>query len=136
MQWKDFEVIAKLGEGGYGAVYLAKEQETKKVYAIKKVSLKEGFMVSEMISRECTILQMLKHPNVVSLHYSFKQKKELCLVMSYIKGANLQHLLERDNIPLKHFVYLIAELLLAIEYIHRMGIMHRDIKPANCLVGK
>jgi hypothetical protein len=127
----DFNLVGLLGEGGYGSVYLVKEKQTNEPYAVKIVKLKPG-----ALSRECIILLMMsKHPNIVDLKYSFIDNNRLCLVMSYVNGGNLKQVIERDELGLKDLVFLFAELVLAIEYVHSKGIIHRDVKPTNCMIG-
>ena len=131
-----FEYICRLGRGGFGSVHLLREKDSGVLYAIKMVILKEGAAMSTLIKRECTILQMMQHPNVVSLKSSFLWKSRLYLVMSYVRGGNLRQVIVRDKVGLPHLQFWFAELVLAIEYVHSMGIIHRDIKPENCMIGK
>jgi len=136
MQLDDFNYIGMLGRGGYGSVHLVRERQEGHFYAVKSILLKQGSMMSKMITRECIILQMMQHPNVVSLKYSFISNSRLYLVMSYIRGGNLKQVVERDRLGLPQLHLWFAELVLAIEYVHSIGIIHRDIKPANCMIGR
>ena len=135
MHLDDFSYIGMLGSGGYGTVHLMRENYTGIQYAIKAIALKQGSVISKMIKRECVILQMINHKNVVNMKYSFIQNSKLYLVMSYIQGGNLKQLVESELLDLCILTRYFAELVLAVEYIHSMGIIHRDVKPANCLIG-
>ncbi len=137
VQLDDFIYMGLLGKGGYGSVHLVKEKSTRMQYAVKVVRLSMGSMMSKIIKSECIILQMMQHPNVVNLKYSFVTGNRLYLVMTYIRGGNLKEIIDRDKlIGVHHLIPWFAELILAIEYVHSVGIIHRDIKPANCMIGK
>jgi hypothetical protein len=136
IQLEDFKYLCMLGQGGYGSVHLLAERHTGVPYAIKAIELKQESKLSKMIERECSILQMVSHPNVVSLKYSFRSHNRLYLVMSYIRGGNLKQVVERDKPGLAHMVAWFAELVLAVEHLHSLGIIHRDVKPANCMIGR
>jgi len=135
IQLEDFKYLCLLGQGGYGSVHLVAEKHTGAPYAIKAIELKQESKLTKMIERECSILQMVDHPNVVNLKYSFRNHNRLYLVMSYIRGGNLKQVVERDKLDLPHMVLWFAELILAVDYLHSLGIIHRDVKPANCMIG-
>jgi serine/threonine protein kinase len=135
MQLDDFKYVGLLGRGGYGSVHLVKEHFSDLFYAIKVIVLKQGSIISKMIKRECIILQMMQHPNVVNLKFSVLIKSRLYLVMTYIRGGNLKQVVERDKLGITHLILWFAELVLALEYVHSTGIIHRDVKPANCMIG-
>ena len=136
MQLDDFTYIGMLGRGGYGSVHLVCEKSTNTQYAVKAIALRQGSVMSKMIKRECIILQKMQHPNVVNLKYSFISNNRLYLVMSFIRGGNLKQVIERAPVEFPQLRYWFAELVLAIEYVHSVGIIHRDIKPANCMIGQ
>jgi hypothetical protein len=134
MQLQDFTYMGMLGKGGYGSVHLVTEKYTNEKFAVKVIVLKNSVM-SRMIKRECIILQKMQHPNIVRFQYSFLTNNRLYLVMKYITGGNLKQVIERDSPSLLQLRIWFAELVLAVEYIHNVGIIHRDIKPANCMIG-
>jgi class 3 adenylate cyclase len=136
MQLDDFEYMCMLGRGGFGSVHLLWENATEKEYAIKAIPRKKGSAIPKMIQREFIILQQIQHANVVSFKCCIINKSMIYLVMSYVRGGNLKQIVERNKPDLKHLTLWFAELVLALNYIHSLGIIHRDVKPANCMIGE
>jgi serine/threonine protein kinase len=136
MQLDDFDYMCMLGRGGFGSVHLLSENATEKEYAIKAIPRKTGSAIPKMIQREFIILQQIQHANVVSFKYCIINKNMIYLVMQYVRGGNLKQIVERNKPDLKHLTLWFAELVLALDYIHSLGIIHRDVKPANCMIGK
>lgn len=136
MQLDDFEYMCMLGRGGFGSVHLLWENATEKEYAIKAIPRKRGSAIPKMIQREFIILQQIQHANVVSFKCCIINKAMIYLVMSYVRGGNLKQIVERNKPDLKHLTLWFAELVLALNYIHSLGIIHRDVKPANCMIGE
>jgi hypothetical protein len=134
LELKDFEYQKKLGEGGYGSVHLLRNGGAE--YAIKSIRRNQAGSNSKMIQRELSIFQKMNHPNVVSFKYCMILKTNVFLIMDYIAGGNLNQVLENLYRSNHHDInslikFWLAELVLAIEYIHSLGIIHRDIKPVN-----
>ncbi|CAI9295746.1 unnamed protein product [Lactuca saligna] len=135
---EDFEIIKPISRGAFGRVFLAKKRATGDVFAIKV--LKKADMIRknavESILAERDILISVRNPFVVRFFYSFTCKENLYLVMEFLNGGDLFSLLrtlgclEEDMAR----VY-IAELVLALEYLHSLNIIHRDLKPDNLLIG-
>ncbi|WOL11066.1 hypothetical protein Cni_G19827 [Canna indica] len=122
-----FKFVRRIGYGDIGYVYLAELKETNTIFAITimdKASLvSRNKLFQAQIERE--ILSLLDHPFLLSL------------VMEYCNGGNLHSL--RQKQPNKHFIeknarFYASEVLLAIEYLHMLGIVYRDLKPENVLV--
>jgi len=130
LELKDFEYKKKLGEGGYGSVHLLKEKYGGGEYAVKSIRRNRAGSNSKMIQREFSIFQQMNHPNVVSFKYCLVSKTKVFYVMDYVAGGNLNQVLDSlkctsaYNVPalLKSWF---AELVLALEYIHSLGIIHR-----------
>ncbi|KAJ9553232.1 hypothetical protein OSB04_017277 [Centaurea solstitialis] len=135
---EDFEIIKPISRGAFGRVFLARKRATGDVFAIKV--LKKADMIRknavESILAERDILISVRNPFVVRFFYSFTCKENLYLVMEFLNGGDLFSLmrglgcLEEDMAR----VY-IAELVLALEYLHSLNIIHRDLKPDNLLIG-
>lgn len=136
---RHFRLLKKLGCGDIGSVYLSELCGTKCYFAMKvmdKASLaSRKKLLRAQTERE--ILQCLDHPFLPTLYTHFETEKFSCLVMEFCPGGDLHTLRQRQ--PGKHFPeqavkFYIAEVLLALEYLHMLGIVYRDLKPENVLV--
>ncbi|KAK8969123.1 Protein kinase G11A [Platanthera guangdongensis] len=136
---RHFRLLKKLGCGDIGSVYLSELSGTKCYFAMKIMD--KGSLASRkkllraQIERE--ILQTLDHPFLPSLYTHFETDKFSCLVMEFCPGGDLHTLRQRQ--PTKYFTehavkFYVAEVLLALEYLHMLGIIYRDLKPENVLV--
>ncbi|KAH7297067.1 hypothetical protein KP509_26G051600 [Ceratopteris richardii] len=134
-----FRLLKRLGCGDIGSVYLAELKGTKCCFAMKVMD-KESLVKRKKLLRAQTereILQGLDHPFLPSLYTHFDTEKFTCLVMEFCPGGDL-HMLRQKQLR-KHFSepvvrFYAAEVLLALEYLHMMGIIYRDLKPENILV--
>ncbi|XP_052885696.1 serine/threonine-protein kinase D6PKL2 [Gossypium arboreum] len=134
-----FRLLKRLGCGDIGSVYLSELSGTKCYFAMKvmdKASLaSRKKLLRAQTERE--ILQSLDHPFLPTLYTHFETEKFSCLVMEFCPGGDLHTL--RQKQPGKHFPeqavkFYVAEVLLALEYLHMLGIIYRDLKPENVLV--
>lgn len=133
----DFEIMKPISRGAFGRVFLAKKRTTGDLFAIKV--LRKADMIRknavESILAERDILITVRNPFVVRFFYSFTSRENLYLVMEYLNGGDLYSLLRNlgclDEDVAR--VYL-AEVVLALEYLHSMHIVHRDLKPDNLLI--
>ncbi|KAK7271191.1 hypothetical protein RJT34_26882 [Clitoria ternatea] len=133
----DFEIIKPISRGAFGRVFLAKKRTTGDLFAIKV--LKKADMIRknavESILAERDILITVRNPFVVRFFYSFTCRENLYLVMEYLNGGDLYSLLRNLGCLDEEVarVY-IAEVVLALEYLHSMHVVHRDLKPDNLLI--
>ncbi|XP_074560661.1 serine/threonine-protein kinase D6PK-like [Curcuma longa] len=134
-----FRLLKKLGCGDIGSVYLSELSGTKSYFAMKVMD--KGLLASRKkllrAQTEREILQCLDHPFLPTLYTHFETDKFSCLVMEFCPGGDLHTLRQRQ--PGKHFSeqavkFYAAEILLALEYLHMLGIIYRDLKPENVLV--
>jgi len=134
----DFEVIEKLGKGSFGAVYLVKKRDDpdQTLYAMKILE-KDKVLAQNLIryaKTERNVLYMVQHQFVVGLNFSFQSHSRLYLIMDYCPGGDMGMALAKhrrfseDNAR----VYA-AEILLALEYLHKNKIIFRDLKPDNVI---
>ncbi|CAK9256284.1 unnamed protein product [Sphagnum jensenii] len=134
-----FKLLKRLGCGDIGSVYLAELRGSHSHFAMKVMD--KGSLASRKkllrAQTEREILQSLDHPFLPTLYTHFESDKFLCLVMEFCSGGDLHTLRQRQ--PGKHFSepaarFYAAEILLALEYLHMMGVVYRDLKPENVLV--
>ncbi|XP_020571402.1 serine/threonine-protein kinase D6PK-like [Phalaenopsis equestris] len=136
---KNFMLLRKLGCGDIGTVYLAQLIGSDCLYALKVVDTE--FLVSRKkllrAETEREILQMLDHPFLPTLYAHFTSDNLSCSVMEYCPGGDLHVLRQRQagrffSEPAARFY--VAEVLLALEYLHLQGVIYRDLKPENVLI--
>ncbi|KAL8046265.1 hypothetical protein ABFX02_08G166500 [Erythranthe guttata] len=136
---RHFRLLKKLGCGDIGSVYLSELCGTKCYFAMKVMD-KASLASRKKLMRAQTereILQSLDHPFLPTLYTHFETEKFSCLVMEFCPGGDLHTLRQRQ--PGKYFSeqavkFYVAEVLLAMEYLHMFGIVYRDLKPENVLV--
>jgi serine/threonine protein kinase len=135
-----YEVIRVLGKGAMGVVYEGRDPNLDRRVAIKTVKVENlsEEAASEYEHRfrtEARSAARLQHPNIVSLYDSDRDTDVAFLVMEYIQGDDLKHHLDRGvRYSLEQSLKIIRDLLSALDYAHKQGIVHRDIKPANLLI--
>lgn len=128
-----FSLVKLIGNGVYGKVYLARNRTTQKLVAIKVIE-KETAGSKNIVELE--LLITIKHPFIVQCYASFQRKKQSVLIMEYVGGGELYyHMKKRGSIPLNEAKLYVAELALAIHFLHQRGIVYRDLKPENIMVG-
>ncbi|PIN10119.1 putative serine/threonine protein kinase [Handroanthus impetiginosus] len=139
LELKNFRLFKRLGCGDIGSVHLAELIGTRTCFAIKVMD-KEALASRKKLIRAQTereILQSLDHPFLPTLYTHFETEKLSFLVMEFCPGGDLHALRQRQ--PGKFFPehaarFYVAEVLLALEYLHMLGIIYRDLKPENVLV--
>lgn len=134
-----FRLLKRLGCGDIGSVYLSELTGTRCYFAMKVMD-KASLASRKKLMRAQTereILQLLDHPFLPTLYTHFETDRFSCLVMEFCPGGDLHTLRQRQ--PGKHFSeyaarFYAAEVLLALEYLHMLGVVYRDLKPENVLV--
>lgn len=136
---KNFKLLKQLGCGDIGTVYLAELVGSDCMFALKVMDIEYLISRKKMLraQTEREILQMLDHPFLPTLYSYFTTDNLSSLVMEYCPGGDL-HVL-RQKQPTRCFSeaaarFYVAEVLLALEYLHMLGVIYRDLKPENILV--
>ena len=135
----DFEKIKTIGSGSFGNVYLVKNKNNNQYFAMKtlnksliKIKNQEEHTISERL-----LLAKLNNPLIVKLYYCFQDVKYLYFVMELIQGGELlYHLRKQIRFDDEKTKFYIAELVLALNFLHENHIIYRDIKPENILIDK
>ncbi|XP_073005678.1 protein kinase PINOID-like [Typha latifolia] len=139
----DFKLVRRIGSGDIGTVYLCRlrgEGEPRHAYAMKVVD-KLAIAKKNKLERAATekrILGVLDHPFLPTLYADFDASPHYsCVVMEYCSGGDLHSLRHRQpghRFPIPSARFYAAEVLLALEYLHMLGIVYRDLKPENVLI--
>ncbi|KAG9510063.1 Ribosomal protein S6 kinase beta-1, partial [Fragariocoptes setiger] len=140
---KDFELLRVLGKGGYGKVFQVKKgtgPDQGKVFAMK-VLRKAKIVISQKdtahTKAERNILESIKHPFIVDLIYAFQTCGKLYLILEYLPGGELFMHLEREGVFSEYTAcFYLAEITMALEHLHKYGIVYRDLKPENILLDR
>ncbi|GFP81208.1 protein kinase pinoid [Phtheirospermum japonicum] len=140
--FRDFSLVRQIGSGDIGRVFLCRLRgaaDDGRLYAMKVVdndvlALKKK---TERVETERKIMRLLDHPFLPTLFAEFEASNFSCVVMEYCSGGDLHSL--RHKQPQKRFSissarFYAAEVLVALEYLHMLGIIYRDLKPENVLV--
>ena len=134
---QSFKIIRVLGRGYYGKVLLCRRINSESYYAIKTVKKSRliEFNKIHTIFAERNALMISKHPFIVQFHFAFQTPSKLYLGLEYIPGGELNnHLQQVGRIPIDDVRLYIAEISLALNYLHSLGIIYRDLKPENILM--
>jgi eukaryotic-like serine/threonine-protein kinase len=132
-----YRILRKLGSGGMANVYLAEDEDLGRRVAIKILNERyaEDDLFIERFRREAKSAAGLSHPNIVSIYDRGEAEGTYYIAMEVIEGRSLKELiLTRGALPISTAISYEKQLLEAIGFAHRHGIIHRDIKPHNVLV--
>ncbi len=130
------EILSLIGQGGMGAVYMARQLKLDRFVALKVLPAEWGRdpAFAERFQREARALARLNHPHIVSVHDFGEAGGHFYLLMEYVDGANLRRLLQSGPIEPGLALQVIPQICDALQYAHEEGVVHRDIKPENILL--
>jgi serine/threonine protein kinase len=131
-----YEILGKIGEGGMGVVYRARDTRLDRPVAIKVLSA-DGAPDDQRRLRfvqEAKASSALNHPHICTIHDIDEHAGRLFIVMELLDGQALDKRIAGNALPLQHLIRLAVEISDALEAAHTKGIVHRDIKPANIFV--
>ncbi|EUC67414.1 Serine/Threonine kinase catalytic domain protein [Rhizoctonia solani AG-3 Rhs1AP] len=135
---RDFEFLKLIGRGTFGRVFQVRKKDTRRIYAMKVLSKKEIIAKKEVahtIGERKILQRSLESPFLVGLKFSFQTDTELYLVTDFKSGGELfWHLQRETRFTEERARFYIAELVLALEHLHKYDIVYRDLKPENILL--
>ena len=133
----DFQTVKVLGTGAFGKVSLVYNEELKRYFAMK--ALKKDYIKKYEQTRhtkeERKILETIDYPFISKLYYAFQTKKSLYMITEFMAGGEMfHHLHDCGHFDENRTRFYIAELVLAIDHLHKHNILYRDLKPENILL--
>lgn len=129
-----YKILKKIGQGGSGVVYLARDSFIQRLVAVKisqsgsNKSRKRMFLEAQSAGR-------LNHPNILAIYDTGLYNKFCYIIMEYIEGTTLKAFCKsRQQLPPARCAEIIFNVCSAIDYAHKQGVIHRDIKPSNIMI--
>jgi len=135
-QLGSYQVIAVLGIGGMGEVYLARDERLQRKLALKLLP-KHFTRVADRVrrfEREARAASALNHPNIITIYDIGEIAETYFIAAEYVEGQTLRQLLERGSLRVKDAIGICSQIADALDAAHEAGLVHRDIKPENVMV--
>jgi serine/threonine protein kinase/endonuclease/exonuclease/phosphatase family metal-dependent hydrolase len=133
--FKKYELGKVLGTGAFSEVKLAINKQTKEKFAVKIIDKSKCKGNENMIDTEISILSKVHHENIVRLYDLYQIDNKIYLIMELVTGGELfDDIVRRGKYTESDAAKIVQKILLAIDYLHGMGIAHRDLKPENLLL--
>jgi non-specific serine/threonine protein kinase len=129
---RHYRLTRKLGEGGMGVVYEARDERLGRLVAIKRLrAFDSDPSLKERLWREARVAAGISHPNICQVYELGEENGELFVVMELLAGETLADRIGRGPLPLGEALQTSLGILAALEAMHARGIVHRDLKPSN-----
>ena len=133
----NYEILDRLGKGGMGEVYRARDSRLDREVAVKMLPA-EFVSDAERLARferEAKLLASLKHPNIATIYGLQDTEEGRCLVLELIDGEDIAQRLKRSGpIPVEEALPLAVQIAEGLEAAHESGVVHRDLKPSNVMI--
>ncbi|HTW82009.1 MAG TPA: protein kinase [Terracidiphilus sp.] len=130
-----YRIESRIGSGGMGIVYHARDLRLERSVAIKAIHPKaSGPRLEAALLREARLASSLNHPGIVTIYDILNTGSITCIVMEYVRGTPLQQLIPAEGLPTERALSIAREIGEALGAAHAAGIVHRDLKPGNILV--
>jgi serine/threonine-protein kinase len=130
-----YRILSELGTGGMGVVYRAVDLLLERDVAIKRLRSEYASSPSvlDRFRKEARLQAKLNHPNIAQLYTLLQDGDSLCIVMEFIDGTVLRNFMP---MPWQSAVAVLLQILEALDYAHRRGVLHRDVKPENIVIDR
>ncbi len=135
----DFAVLRKIGQGGMGQVYLARQQSLKREVALKilRKEMAENAVALKRFRAEAEAVAKISHPNIVQVYAVGVEDGLHFMALEYVEGRNLREYLERKGPPeVPVALAIFRQVAAALQRAGELGLVHRDIKPENILLNR
>lgn len=128
----DYELLEKIGVGGMGVIYKARQVSLDRIVALKMI---QGHRKErERFYLEAEATASLVHPHIVSIYETGEYRSRLFFSMQLIEGCNLKQYLDQHTVSTQDAAKIIRTIAEAVQYAHQRGVLHRDLKPANVMM--
>ena len=133
-----YEIVGRIGAGGMGEVYRARDTRLDRTVAIKVLPahVSGDPALRERFEREARTIAALNHPHICTLHDVGHEADTDFLVLEYLEGQTLADRLAKGALPLDQALQIAIQIADALDWAHRNGIVHRDLKPGNIMLTK
>src|SRR5579864_272487 len=133
-----YEILARIGAGGMGEVFKARDARLNRIVAIKILPdhLADRANLRERFDREARTIASLNHPHICTLYDIGRQDGVAYLVMEYLEGETLALRIAKGPLPLEQVLQYAIEIADALDKAHHQGVTHRDLKPGNIMLTK
>ena len=131
-----YRVVAKLGEGGMGAVYKAFDTRLERFVALKTISTARPLTEQRRLRviREAKAASALNHPNIVTIYDVLNYDGQFFIAMEFVEGSTLKELISARGLSLAKTLAYAVQVAWALAKTHAAGVVHRDLKPSNIMV--
>ena len=136
---EDFQPLKLVGKGAFGKVIIVRYLNNDRIYAMKILKKEEMINIKQInhAKTERLLLEKLNHPFIVKLQFAFQDSKKLYLVTEFLQGGELFfHIKRKTYFKESTTKFYMAQIFLAIDYLHKNGYIYRDLKPQNILIDK
>ena len=133
-----YKIIRKLGEGGMGEVFLARDQNLGRQVALKFLSpnFASDQVFRERFMREARLAAALNHPNIITVHEVAEHDSRIFIALEYVEGSSLRELMDRNELTYDSCLDILLQVCEGLNTAHQAKLIHRDIKPGNIVVDR